>query len=238
MVYVMDLEGKVILVTGGSNGIGEAIGEIFLRKGAKVIVFDQEKPSYEAEYFDVDVRKEEEIKEALQEIERLDVLVNNAGIYRQTPVDEFNQQDFDDIFETNVKGYRMMYTHALPLLQESEDGNVINITSGLAKRPEPYSDMYSASKAAIDAMKTSWANSYAKTGVRANSILPNPVETDMLTENFSDEELGEYRDLQPMRKFSQPEDIAKTAVMIASNDSFNGAEIEVGGEAHNNQYGV
>jgi 3-oxoacyl-[acyl-carrier protein] reductase len=124
------------------------------------------------------------------------------------------------------------------MVQESQDGNVINITSGLAYNPEPYSDLYSASKAAINAMKTSWANSYAETGVRANAILPNPVETDMLTENFSKKELEEYRELQPMRKFSQPEDIAEAAVMVASNNSFNGAEIEVGGEAHNNQYGL
>jgi len=104
------VSGKTVLVTGGSNGIGEAIGEKFLEEGAEVVVFDQEKPSYDAEYFEVDVRKEEQITEALQKVENLDILVNNAGIYRHTPIDEFNEEDFDDIFETNVKGYRIMYT--------------------------------------------------------------------------------------------------------------------------------
>jgi NAD(P)-dependent dehydrogenase (short-subunit alcohol dehydrogenase family) len=80
----MSLEGRIVLITGGSNGIGEATGKKFLREGAKVIVFDQEAPSYDAEYFEVDVRNEEEITEALQQVEELNVLVNNAGIYRHT----------------------------------------------------------------------------------------------------------------------------------------------------------
>lgn len=234
----MKLKNKIALVTGGSNGIGKSIGKKFLNEGADLIVFDKEEPSYDAEYFDVDIRDEKEIEISLEKIDRLDILVNNAGVYQHTPIDNFDDTSFYKIFETNVKGYRMMYTYCMPLLQDSKDGNVINIASGLAYNPEPYSDLYSASKAAINSMKTSWSNSYKDTEIRANSILPNPVNTDMLTENFSKKDLDEYRELQPMRKFSQPEDVAEVAILLASNDSFNGAEVEIGGEAHNNQYGL
>lgn len=234
----MKLKNKIALVTGGSNGIGKSISKKFLNEGADLIVFDKKEPSYDAEYFDVDIRDEKEIEISLEKIDRLDILVNNAGVYQHTPIDNFDDTSFYKIFETNVKGYRMMYTYCMPLLQDSKDGNVINIASGLAYNPEPYSDLYSASKAAINSMKTSWSNSYKDTEIRANSILPNPVNTDMLTENFSKKDLDEYRELQPMRKFSQPEDVAEVAILLASNDSFNGAEVEIGGEAHNNQYGL
>lgn len=234
----MILSKSTVLVTGGSRGIGEAVAKVFLQEGAEVIVFDKKQPSYDVRYFQVDISDEEEVRFGLDKVTSIDCLVNNAGVYRQTPVTKFNGEDFEEIFNVNVKGYRMMYTYALPMLEDSEDGNVINISSGLGKQPEPWSDIYSASKAAINCLKTSWANSYAETDVRANAILPNPVETDMLNKAFSDDELMEYKEKQPMREFSEPEDVAEVAVLLASNASLNGAEFEVGGEAHNNQYGL
>ena len=234
----MKPDGAKVLVTGGASGIGEPVGELFLREGADVIVFDREEPEYEARHFEVDVRREEEVAEAFGEIDRLDTLVNNTGVYRRTPIEEFNSDVFDEIFETNLKGYRSNFTHALPMLRESSDGNVVNVSSGLAERPEPESDLYSASKAAANAMKTSWANSYAETGVRANAVLPGPVRTEMLTETFTDDALEDYRGKQPERRFVEPDEVAEAVLALASNEAYNGAELEVGGEAHNNRYGL
>lgn len=235
---VMELEGKTALITGGSKGIGKSIAERFEDEGAKIIIFDVNESSFGDEHYQVDVSKENQIKKAFQEIESLDILVNNAGVYRKTPLEQFSDRSFSEIFETNVKGYRMMYSYALPLLRDSDDGNVINISSGLSKRLEPYSDLYSASKAAINTMKTSWANSYSETKVRANSILPGPVETEMLTENFTQEELEEYKEQQSMERFIKPEEVAEIALLLAKENSLNGAEIEVGGEASSNQYSI
>lgn len=234
----MKLEGKTAVITGGSKGIGRSIAEKFAEKGAQIIIFDIEEPTENYQYHNVDVRREDQVREAIQKLDKLDILVNNAGVYRHTSLHEFDQESFKEIFQTNVKGYRMMYTYALPLLKASSDGNVVNISSGLSRRPEPYSDLYSASKAAINSMKTSWANSYTETGVRANSILPGPVETDMLTENFSQEELEDYQSAQPMKRFSQPEEVAEAAFLLVTENSMNGAEIEVGGEANSNQYSL
>jgi NAD(P)-dependent dehydrogenase (short-subunit alcohol dehydrogenase family) len=227
---------KTVLVTGGSNGIGEAISKAFIEEGCRVIVFDLKEPSFDTEYYEVDVRKESEVREAFEHIKELDVLVNNAGIYRHTPQDEFDEEDFMDIVKTNVMGYRMMFTYVLPLLQESEDGNVVNISSALARCPEPYSDLYSGAKAFVNSMTQSWA--IQENGVRSNTIMVGPVETDMLTENFSEDELEDYLDRQLVDEFTQPEDIAELVSFCASNPQMSGELLSIGGEAGQNQYGV
>jgi len=229
---------RKVIVTGGSNGIGRAIGERFLAEGADVTVFDMEEPPYGAEYSETDVRKQKEVKMAFRGVCELDVLVNNAGLYHRTPADVFEDELFYELFETNVKGYRLAYTYGLPLLTESEEGSVVNVSSGLSKRPEPESDLYSATKSAVNTMKTSWANSYPETGVRANAVLPGPVETEMLTEALTKEELEKYESLQPQGRLVQPEEVAEAVLFLTQNPTHNGAELEVGGETHQNQYGI
>jgi 3-oxoacyl-[acyl-carrier protein] reductase len=230
------MPGKTVLVTGGANGIGEAISKFFLEEGFKVIVFDMEKPSFDAEFYKVDVREESEIREAFEHIKELDLLVNNAGIYRHTPQDEFDEEVFMDIVKTNVMGYRMMFTYALPMLQESDDGNVVSISSALAECPEPYSDLYSGAKAFVNSMTQSWA--IQDNGVRSNTVMVGPVETDMLAENFSDEELEDYLDRQLVDEFTQPEYVAELVSFCASNPQMSGELLSIGGEAGQNQYGV
>lgn len=227
-----------VVVTGGSNGIGRAVCEKFLAEGADVTVFDTEEPTYATEYSETDITEEKDVKGTFREMEELDVVVNNAGVYHRTPVGVFENELFQELFETNVKGYRLAYTHALPLLCESEDGNVVNVSSGLSKRPEPESDLYSASKSAINTMKTSWANSYPETGVRANAVLPGPVETEMLTRAFTEDELEEYKKRQPQGRLVQPEEVAEAVSFLAENTEYNGTELELGGETHQNQYGL
>lgn len=232
------MDNRTYLITGGSSGIGKAIGEKVVDKGHNAIVFDKKSPDYNSQFFKTDIRNKKEIKKSVNELDTIDVLVNNAGVYKRTPVDEFNEDSFYDIFDTNVKGYRLVYTHLLPFLKDSEDGNVVNVSSGLGKRPEPYSDLYSASKAAIIAMSISWANNYEKTGVRSNCVLPGPVKTSILSENFTEDELDEYKKLQPMKKFLEPTEVAESILTLSLNDFYNGACLEVGGESNNNQYGL
>lgn len=225
---------KKILVTGGSNGIGKEVVKQSINLGYEVLVFDVEKPDYNVNFNNVDVRSQEEVSSAVDSIDELDILINNAGVYMQTDIDKFDNSKFEKIFKTNVKGYRLMFSECLSLLKNSDDGNVVNVSSGLSKRPEPFSDLYSASKAAINCMKTSWANS--KNGIRANCVLPGPVDTRMLSENFSEKELEDYKEKQPRGEFVQPSDVANIILFIANNEAFNGAEIEIGGESSSNQY--
>ena len=235
----MDLDQSVAVVTGGSNGVGAATGKKLSDKGAEVYILDLEDPSY-GNYIETDVSKEKAVKQAFSQIQEeedaVDLLVNNAGLYHHTPQDEFDSQMVMDMVETNLLGYRMCFTYALPLLQKSEDGNVINISSGLAQCPEPYSDIYGATKAGVNSMIGSWA--VEDNNVRANAIMVGPVKTSMLTENFSDEELEEYLEKQLVDQFTQPQDVAEFLADIASQPQMSGEILSIGGEVGQTQYGV
>lgn len=213
----MELEDRVVLVTGGSNGIGEAIGKLFSEEGAEVIIFDTEEPSYDARFFNVDVREEQQIASAFEEIDMLDVLVNNAGVYEQSLVEHTSKQQLDKIIDTNLKGYYLVSKYAIPLLKET-DGTIINISSGLGEVPEPASPAYCASKAGINMLTKCMAQQYAEQKVRVNAVLPGPIDTDMLADAFDTEnELEEYATLNPMRRIGEPEDVAEVALFLASD---------------------
>ncbi len=230
----MGFEGLKALVTGGSNGIGAAIGKMLVEEGAEVIVFDQEEPGYEAEYHSVDVRDHSQIEEAFGQIEELDILVNNAGVYEQVLTENTEPEQLDKMVDTNFKGYYTVAKHALPLLKENE-GSIVNISSGLGESPEPYSPAYSATKAAINSLTDAWAQKYASDNIRVNAVLPGPIHTDMLHGAFdSEEELDEYRELNPLGKIGEPEDVARAVLYLADpgNDFVTGAKLPVdGGES-------
>ena len=97
----MRLENKTAIITGGSRGIGKAIAEKFQDEGAKVTVFDIERPEYDVEFFQVDITNEDQIKKAVDQIEKLDILVNNAGIYFQEPVENKEKKQLDNIVDIN-----------------------------------------------------------------------------------------------------------------------------------------
>ena len=160
----MRLVKKTALITGGSKGIGKAIAQRFLEEGAKVIIFDVEKPDYEVEFYKVDISKEEEIESALQQIEKLDILVNNAGIYFQASVEKTAKKQLDQVIDVNLKGTFLMCKHGLPLIKKSK-GNIINISSGLGIVPEPESPAYCSTKAAIIMLTKCMAQKYASESV-------------------------------------------------------------------------
>lgn len=230
----MKLKDKVAIVTGGASGIGKAISELFLKEGARVIVFDIKEPDFEVEYYKVDVSNEKEIKNAFDKIEKLDVLVNNAGIYFQSSVENTSKKDLDRIIDIDFKGTYLMSKHALPLIKESK-GNIVNISSGIGVVPEPDSPAYCSTKAAVIMLTKCMAQEYAQQKVRVNAILPGPIDTPLLRNAFSsEEEMNEYKNNNPMKKIGKPEDVAKVALFLASEDAnfVTGGLYEVdGGEA-------
>lgn len=191
----MRLKNKVALITGGSKGIGNAIAQRFIKEGAKVIVFDIERPDYEAEFYQVDISKEKQIEKAFRQIKHLDVLVNNAGIYFQAVVEKTTREQLDKLVDINLKGTYLMCKHAIPLIRKSK-GNIINISSGLGIVPEPESPAYCSTKAALIMLTKCMAQKYASDGVRINAVLPGPIDTPLLRNAFpSQKELDEYAKL-------------------------------------------
>ena len=100
----MKLSGKAALITGGSKGIGKVIAQRFMKEGANVIIFDIERPDYEAEFHQVDLSDEKQIEKAFRSIKRLDILVNNAGIYFQASVEDTTKEQLDKMIDTDFKG--------------------------------------------------------------------------------------------------------------------------------------
>jgi NAD(P)-dependent dehydrogenase (short-subunit alcohol dehydrogenase family) len=215
----MKFDQKTVLITGGSKGIGKAIAQRFLKEGAKVIVFDIEKPDYEANFYEVDVRKEEQIKKAFEEIKDLDVVINNAGIYFQASVEETSNEQLDKIIDVNFKGVYLISKHALPLVRKNK-GNIINIASIVGIVPKPGSAAYCSTKAAIIMLTKSMAQEHAAEGVRVNAILPGPIDTPLLRQLLSSEEaLQEYVKLVPLGRIGKPEEVANLAAFLASDEA-------------------
>lgn len=213
----MELKNKIVIITGGSKGIGSAIAKRFIKEGARVIVFDIEKPNYKVDFYQVDIKTEEDIKGAMRNIKKLDILVNNAGVYFQASVEKTTKDQLDFIVDTNLKGSFLMSKYALSLLKKSR-GQIINISSGLGMVPEPDSPAYCATKSAIIMLTKCMAQKYASSGLRINAILPGPIDTPLLRKELSTKQsFKEYSKLNPMKRVGKPEDVARVALFLASN---------------------
>ena len=215
----MKLDKKVALITGGSNGIGKAIAQRFLDEGAKVIIFDIEKPDYNVYFYEVDISNEEQIKKAFEEINGLDIVVNNAGIYFQASVEETLKEQLDKIIDVNFKGAYLISKYALPLIKKNK-GNIINISSVAGIIPYAESPAYCSTKAGIIMLTKCMAKEYAAQGVRVNAILPGPIDTPLLRKVFpSEEEIQKYAELNPMKRIGKPQEVANVAAFLASDEA-------------------
>lgn len=213
----ISLKNKIALVTGGSKGIGRAIVQAFIESGASVVVFDLLPSKDEVVFHQVDVRNEEQIIEASRSLKKIDIVVNNAGVYAQASVEETEIIDLDKIIDTNLKGTYLITKRLLPLIRES-NGCFINIASGLAFVPEPESPAYCASKAAIVMLTKCLAQRHAQEGIRVNAILPGPIDTDLLRDCLTSEaDIELYAQANPMKKIGTPKDVANVAVFLASD---------------------
>jgi NAD(P)-dependent dehydrogenase (short-subunit alcohol dehydrogenase family) len=218
-IFEMRFDKQIVLVTGGSNGIGAAIVKRFVDEGARVIVFDIKKPAQEVEFFKVDICDEEQIKQAVEQIDKIDVLVNNAGIYFQEPIVNTSKESLDRIIDVNVKGPYLMCKHCIPKILLSK-GNIVNIASGLGVVPESSSPAYCSSKAAVIMLTKCLAQEYAREGIRVNSVLPGPIDTPLLRKSFeNDADKVVCENKNPMRRIGKPREVANIVVFLASEEA-------------------
>ncbi|XP_063545271.1 glucose 1-dehydrogenase 2-like [Cydia strobilella] len=187
----MDFKNKVVLVTGGSCGIGAEIAIQFSKQSAKVVIVgrNEEKLMKVAEQCEAhgeahavkadltnDLEVERVVEETIKRFGQIDVLINNAGIVKNTKIEE-GISDYDKIFNTNLRSVYLLTSLAVPYLIKTK-GNIINISSGTSKKIFPTMTVYCMSKAAMDMFTKGLAVELAPS-VRANSINPGPVKTDL-----------------------------------------------------------
>ena len=243
------LQNKVAVVTGASKGIGAAIATYFAAEGAKVVVnYASSKEGADAVVkaitakggtaisVQADVSSEADVRRLFAETQAafgtLDILVNNAGIYQYAPIEEVSAASFHQQFNINVLGAILAIQGALKQFGEA-GGNIINISSEAGRTPLPTGAVYSATKAALDALTTSLSKEFSGRNIRINSILPGVVETEgSRSAGFIGSE-AETRLVAttPLGRTGQPEDIARVAVFLASEDAawITGEKIAVSG---------
>lgn len=224
------LDGKRAVVTGGASGIGEQTSRLFAAAGAEVVIADideergrrlaSELPSARA--VRVDLTEEEQVKALYAGLDRLDVLVNNAGIGLVGGVEETELEDFERLMRVNVRGVYLSTKYAMPLLRASR-GNIVNIGSvagliGVKKR-----FAYCATKGAVVAMTRQLAVDYP-TEIRVNCICPGTVDTPFVEaylEKYHKHEKEEMRRQlnarQPIGRLGKPEEVAALALYMASD---------------------
>lgn len=230
---------KIALVTGAGAGIGQGIALKLAEEGYKVYVNGRngEKlkktlelcQDYDVEPIIFDVSKTEEIERAFQSIDRIDCLVNNAGIGINKDFDHITEEDWDLVLSTNVKGYAFVIKNALAKMQAG--GSIVNLSSGAAKTGGDFVSLpYSTSKGAINSLTISFARMLAPKGIRVNGVSPGFVDTDMLIVN--EKITKEYYDtIIPIGRLGVPMDIANTVSFLAAEESsfITGQIIEVNG---------
>jgi len=228
----MNIKDKVVVITGGSSGIGKAIAKSFKEKGARVIVFGLNRPDYEVEFYRVDISKENEIKKVLEKINKIDVLINNSGIAKILSIEDTTTDILDKIIDLNFKGTFWMCRYSLPKL--AKGSCIINISSIAGIKSFSNYGAYCASKSAIVSLTKTLALELASKNIRANAVAPGLIDTPIFSKMISskkerNKQLEEWIGEIPLKRIGRPEEIAHTAVFLAENDFVNGIVLPVDG---------
>ena len=236
---------KTIIVTGGSNGIGQSIVEELAKNNynvilnynkseekAKKIQEELKKIGYEIEIYKADVSKREEVKKLVEYIiekyKKIDVLINNAGISQTKLFTDITDEDWDEMINTNLNSVFYTTQEVVKNMIHNKNGCIINISSIWGIVGASCEVHYSVSKAGIDAMTKSLAKELGPSNIRVNSIAPGIIDTGM-NSNLSKEELDEIKNQIPLERIGKPEDIAKCVKWLIEDKYTTGQIISING---------
>lgn len=233
---------KVIVVTGGTRGIGKAIVYELAKKDVYIILnykssdekakLIKEDLGNKVEVFKADISKREEvrnlIKFSLDKFGKIDVLINNAGIAQEKMFIDITDEEWNNMLQTNLTSAFYTIQEALPNMIHNKSGCIINISSIWGITGASCEVHYSVSKAGIDALTKSLAKELGPSNIRVNSVAPGIIETDM-TNDYTEEELEEIKSKIPLEKIGKPEDIAKCVYWLVDDNYTTGQIISPNG---------
>lgn len=240
------LEGKVAIITGGARGIGFSIAECFSSNGAISVIIDLEQEAvdeavrkiddagFRAVGFAGDVTNPDSIAEIFKEIheefEKIDILINNAGITRDGLIMKMKESDWDVVLNVNLKGTFNCIQKVCRFMMKQRSGVILNITSVIGIMGNAGQANYAASKGGVIALTKSSAKEFASRGIRVNAIAPGFIKTEM-TDKLPKEVVDKYSEAIPLLRMGLPEDVANMCVFLASDEAnyVTGQVIQVDG---------
>jgi NAD(P)-dependent dehydrogenase (short-subunit alcohol dehydrogenase family) len=241
------LDGKVALITGGTSGMGEAFAKLFAKEGAEVVVVGRSEEKGDkvvvnitneggkAQFMYCDVTSSESVNELkknyMKQYNHLDILLNNAGVLITSPIGEIKEEDWECVFNTNTHSVMRMTQAFIDLVIKCH-GNILNNTSidGLQSNTRGRANLaYCASKSAAIKFTQQCALIYTPQGIRVNCLCPGVTETPF----FTNRDFSRFVDAIPMGRVGQPDEIAKAALFLVSDDAsyVSGAVLTVDGAA-------
>ena len=226
------LQGKVALITGGARGMGAEHARLFVKEGAKVIITDvleaEGKKTAEAigkdcVFIEHDVTSAKDWDRVIQEGEKhfgpISVLINNAGIVIQKPLDQLTEEEFTKLNDINTKGVFLGMKHILASMRKTKGGSIVNISSISGMVGQPMTLAYNASKFAVRGMTKSAACELGPEGIRVNSIHPGIIDTPMTQGPGMEELLNQMLQTIPLRRKAEPIEVSYLALYLASDES-------------------
>lgn len=231
---MITLQNKNVLVTGGSRGIGKACVDLFLKSGANV-AFTFQRAKLEAEkvasgyvgssklkYYKVDLSDSNDIEKVigsvLNDFGQIDVIVNNAGIWKEAAIDQMTLEEWNEMMNINLTSTYLITKLVVPGMKKNNFGRIINIASTAGQRGEAFHSHYAASKGGMISLTKSLASELGKFNITVNCVAPGWVITDMTTDSLADSETNKkvISDI-PLNKIAKPEEIAGPVLFLASH---------------------